>query len=413
MLLNAQGGAFCATHEIQYGSKCRIVGCTNDRIGKTLACEQHAEDWSRSVQQRSRATLSGVRRAINRPGDQQEWQRRAQRNQQPHDEEETDVHQRRNYFTPNHYYCVETVCAPCGVVIAWTKFAKAESPTNILNWLQDLYPTESSRPNFICIDKVCRVLCTAAANGSWNEWKKTSHFIVDSHHYKNHKATDDICRMWCNPAPSNGSQPNLVGEKQAPNGNTVQFREFNTEACEQLNAWLGGFESILKRMTVHNFDWLLHVLLFYHVKHVIKKIEFKNASGQRNTSDSDNQNNNKNTRDGSAKNNETKSDSSDKKSDGSLNGQKSDSSSQESDSSDEESDTCSLGDSQEILDGQKSDSSSEESDESDNNKNEDANDPESSDESSGSQKSEMKTASDSSESAMVVDHSSTSDSEPD
>jgi len=236
MLLNARGGAFCATHEIQYGSKCRIVGCTNDRIGKTLACEQHAEDWSRSVQQRSRATLSGVRRAINRPGDQQEWQRRAQRNQQPYDEEETDVHQRRNYFTPNRYYCVETVCASCGVVIAWTKFAKAESPTNILNWLQDLYPTESSRPNFICIDKACRVLRTAAANGSWNEWKKTSRFIVDSYHYKNHKATDDICRMWCNPAPSNGSQPNLVGEKQAPNGNTVQFREFNTEACEQLNA---------------------------------------------------------------------------------------------------------------------------------------------------------------------------------
>jgi hypothetical protein len=28
-------------------------------------------------------------------------------------------------------------------------------------------------------------------------------------------------------------------------------------ACEQLNAWLGGFETILKRMTVYNFNWFM------------------------------------------------------------------------------------------------------------------------------------------------------------
>ena len=44
----------------------------------------------------------------------------------------------------------------------------------------------------------------------------------------------------------------------------------NTQACEQLNAWLGGFESILKHMTPGNFNWFLHTMLFYHTKHVLK-----------------------------------------------------------------------------------------------------------------------------------------------
>jgi len=43
------------------------------------------------------------------------------------------------------------------------------------------------------------------------------------------------------------------------------------QACEQLNSWLGGYESILKRMIPGNFDWFLHSMLFYHTKHVLKR----------------------------------------------------------------------------------------------------------------------------------------------
>ena len=56
-------------------------------------------------------------------------------------------------------------------------------------------------------------------------------------------------------------------------GNRHLARAFNTIACEQLNAWLGGFESILKRMTPGNFDWFLHVILLYHTLQVIHKQE--------------------------------------------------------------------------------------------------------------------------------------------
>jgi hypothetical protein len=63
----------------------------------------------------------------------------------------------------------------------------------------------------------------------------------------------------------------LVITATASDGTTYQKRAFNTQACEQLNAWLGGFESILKRMTPSNFNWFIHTMLFYHTRTVIKR----------------------------------------------------------------------------------------------------------------------------------------------
>ncbi|KAF8991572.1 hypothetical protein BDQ17DRAFT_1392972 [Cyathus striatus] len=162
----------------------------------------------------------------------------------------------KNYFVAPRYYCVETICAPCGIVKAWTKF------TNI--------STEESRPSYICIDKACVVLQAALLNGVWEVWSHTSRLIVDSYHYINHCTTDYICRKWCNPAPLNGSAPNLVVVEYDINGRPHYKRAFNTQACEQLNAWLGGYQSILNRMTVANFDWTIHALLFIHTQKVIQ-----------------------------------------------------------------------------------------------------------------------------------------------
>jgi hypothetical protein len=85
---------------------------------------------------------------------------------------------------------VETICAPCDVVIAWTKFDKYESPTQILNFLNSVYPTPELQPNYICIVKGCKVLCTSINNGSCEIWKETSRFIVHSFHYINHRTSD-------------------------------------------------------------------------------------------------------------------------------------------------------------------------------------------------------------------------------
>ena len=209
-----------------------------------------------------------------------EWHTETRENVQPHDQEAPEVPQ-KHYFGPARFYCVENICAPCGVVIGWDKFAKAESPTKILNFLNNIYPVEDTWPDYICIDKACTVLRTAAINNVWDMWKKTTRFIVDTYHYNNHVAWDVLCRTWCNPAPTDGSAPNLVIMAKDKSGKPYWKHAFNTQACEQLNSWLGGFESIFKCMTVGNFDWFLHTMLFYHTRYVIEKQQRKQEKAQK------------------------------------------------------------------------------------------------------------------------------------
>jgi len=134
------------------------------------------------------------------------------------------------------------------------------------------------------------LLRRSITTGSWNRWKQTSRFIVDSYHYNNHRATDLLCQKWCNPAPRDGSAPNLVVLEWDDKGNPVYKRAFNTQACEQLNSWLGGFESILKRMTPGNFDWFIHAMLFHHTKQVLKRKD-QRAKNETEEDNDDNENN--------------------------------------------------------------------------------------------------------------------------
>jgi len=61
--------------------------------------------------------------------------------------------------------------------------------------------------------------------GQWGEgkvldlWCTTTRFIVDSYHYNNHSAKDTLCNTWCNPAPTDGSAPNLVIMARDKKGN--------------------------------------------------------------------------------------------------------------------------------------------------------------------------------------------------
>jgi len=107
-------------------------------------------------------------------------------------------------------------------------------PCKAMAHTQQVYPTSELQPNYICIDKACRILRTAISNGSWNTWKQTSRFVVDSYHYINHRTSDYLCRKWCNPAPLNGSAPNLVIVSDDANGNLHYKRAFNTQVCPLL-----------------------------------------------------------------------------------------------------------------------------------------------------------------------------------
>jgi hypothetical protein len=231
-LANSRQGVFCIQHELMRGALCRMRDCQNPKADDSHVCMEHQGRWRGFLLRYGRQSMLGIRRIIRRTEEEKlPWlPNREPHAHQAHDEPgHGQERQQDSYFKAPRFYCVETICAPCGVVIAWTKFAKAESPTNILGWLDSVYPNAAQRPDYICIDKACIVLRTAVVNGSWEVWSRTTRFIVDSYHYINHRTTDYLCRTWCNPAPLNGSQPNLIAVEYDAQGQPHYKRAFNTQ----------------------------------------------------------------------------------------------------------------------------------------------------------------------------------------
>jgi hypothetical protein len=77
----------------------------------------------------------------------------------------------------------------------------------ILNQFWEHHP--NSRPSFIAYDDTCDLLCHIVTQNPNDPWLSTK-FIVDAWHYLGHRAADVLCRLWCNPAPKNGSQLDLI-----------------------------------------------------------------------------------------------------------------------------------------------------------------------------------------------------------
>ena len=59
--------------------------------------------------------LAGVKRMLQRPNESNPW--KPGRTFQPHDDNDDLEIQQNNYFGPGQFYCIKTICAPCGVII--------------------------------------------------------------------------------------------------------------------------------------------------------------------------------------------------------------------------------------------------------------------------------------------------------
>ena len=159
-LAKACRGVFCVQHEILCGTLCRMHDCDGLKVPPSQTCVQHQNRWYQHAVRYGRQSLLGIRRIVRRSEEERlPWLPTFNQPVQQHDDEPTNATNRKdNYFVAPHFYCVETICAPCGAVIAWTLFDKSESPTQILGFLEAVYPTPELRPNYICIDKGCSVL---------------------------------------------------------------------------------------------------------------------------------------------------------------------------------------------------------------------------------------------------------------
>ena len=68
-----KGESFCQIHERQFQNRCRVKDCQNNKVAPTQACQEHRNDWHRYKQSRSKSSLVGVRRMLNRLNEDLAW----------------------------------------------------------------------------------------------------------------------------------------------------------------------------------------------------------------------------------------------------------------------------------------------------------------------------------------------------
>ncbi|KAJ7731729.1 hypothetical protein B0H16DRAFT_1257236, partial [Mycena metata] len=176
-------------------------------------------------------------------------------------------------FKAKSTYCLQTVQLACGFPVGWGKCYRSESTPQVLAILTRIWANfPSFRPSFIAYGDAGDLLRHIVTQNPNDPWLTATRFIVDAWHYIGHRATDVLCRLWCNPAPLNGSQPDLILVEQDAIGVSHQTRAFNTETAEQLNSWLNGFESQLRQMSDVNYDFYVHVLMMIYAEKVEKKV---------------------------------------------------------------------------------------------------------------------------------------------
>jgi hypothetical protein len=267
-LTNYRNGRFCEEH-LHLRDICGIIPCGRpiENPG-ALTCDQasHKAYYKRWVSRFGRLSYQGVRRVIRR----QREEDNARANQPELHPQLPDINgvpgdQVVHTFRAGTTYCVETLQWACGSPIGWGTCYKSESSPQVLAILDRIWEDHPhSRPAFISYDDACDLLRHIVTQNPNSPWLLTTRFIVDAWHYIGHRATDILCRTWCNPAPANGTQPDLVIALEDEAGSVHLTRAFNTETSEQLNAWLNGFEPQMRQMTDYNFDFFMHaVMLIY------------------------------------------------------------------------------------------------------------------------------------------------------
>ncbi|KAF7355375.1 hypothetical protein MSAN_01454100 [Mycena sanguinolenta] len=281
-LYNYKNGRFCEAH-LDLREKCGIIPCglpVRHPGALTCATQAHME-WHKQYENRfTRLTFSGVRRVIRRQQEASEGSGPGIHGPTLHVQlqslGDTPGEQVVHTFKAKSIYCLQTVQWACGVPIGWGKCYRSESTPHVLQILNNIWADYPDfRPSYIAYDNACDLLRHIVHQNSDDIWLATTKFIVDAWHYIGHKATDVLCRTRCNPAPMDGSQPDLVLTMQDANGEVHQTRAFNTETAEQFNSWLNGFESQLRQMSDVNYDFFVHVLMLIYSENMEAKIRSK------------------------------------------------------------------------------------------------------------------------------------------
>ncbi|KAG8937989.1 hypothetical protein FRC00_006322 [Tulasnella sp. 408] len=272
--LDFKQARFCDEHSA-YNQTCGIVGCHYPVVQGSKVCARptHQEFYQKWKARFGRTSVYAVSRAKERRTLNPQAAALPQAPLPPMptlpaDDPATPADGNvQHTFQATRTHCIQTLTWACGYPIAATKFYVSESESQCANWLRHLFPDDVSylRPDYLAYDRACFLLRHLVTQTPNSPWVQDVRLIVDAWHYIGHCVSDILCRSRCNPAPTDGSQPDLIINEEV-DGRQVTRRAFNTEAAEQLNSWLDGYKGTLNRMTDYNFDFVLYCILFLRAK---------------------------------------------------------------------------------------------------------------------------------------------------
>ncbi|KAJ7768876.1 hypothetical protein B0H16DRAFT_1307716 [Mycena metata] len=140
----------------------------------------------------------------------------------------------------------------CGVGAGRASFFGSEAPNAVREFWMKLYPTKASLPGVLWHDNNCSIVKMLRNDPDeyHRDYFEDIALPVDVFHFKcKHKETDLDCGTNCNPY----RWPELRTEDG-------KWR-FNSSAAEQTNAWFGGFQSIVREMTVERYNFFLDEMI--------------------------------------------------------------------------------------------------------------------------------------------------------
>jgi hypothetical protein len=127
--------------------------------------------------------------------------------------------------------------------------------------LEKVFRAEGSMPDIVMYDMGCGVYTHLRRIGS--DLLKRVGFPVDVFHFKcKHTDRNTTCEESCNPSRF----PELL----ADDGVTWVF---NSSICEQTNAWVGGYQPILREMGVDRFVFFRNEMMMRRNRETVKRLE--------------------------------------------------------------------------------------------------------------------------------------------
>ncbi|KAG2743488.1 hypothetical protein P692DRAFT_201886487 [Suillus brevipes Sb2] len=158
----------------------------------------------------------------------------------------------------------QLIMRPCGVILARATFFGSEAVSAVNEFAKAVFPTAASTPEYFVFDNNCKLRAHQDAIG--DDHFAATGMPVDVFHFNSkHKETDTYCQRHCNPA----AFPELISGGKW---------RFNTSICEQTNVWLGGYQAILRDMSVHRYNFYLDEMIKRRNRYVISESERRGHS---------------------------------------------------------------------------------------------------------------------------------------